>query len=186
MGTSAYNIFRKLFPLPNIHILTDLLQRLPIEAGLSRFTKDFMRASASSMSESGRVCVVMWDKMAIHPLLQEKGGEIIGHEDWGTNCTNKIADHVLVFFLQGLETKWTIPLSFNFCQGATHSDQLRQIIKDHVRAIYEADFTLVASVCDQGSANESAIKTMLQDTMQEPSKFIYSTSNITSKNKKFI
>lgn len=71
-----------------------------------------------------------------------------GFEDWGNKRTNKPADHVLVFILRGLNTDWKMIISYNFCAKATKHIQLICCIKEHVHAIYEAGFHIVATVWD--------------------------------------
>lgn len=46
----------------------------------------------------------------------------------------------------------------------TSGIQLVRCIKEHVDAIHKAGFHIVATVCDQGSTNISAIKQLLLQT----------------------
>lgn len=80
------------------------------------------------------------------------------------NRTNEYADHALVFMLRGAIYKWQQPVTFYFCKGATTGDQLKKIIKDMILAISNAGLLPIALVCDQGSAFQSSLKSLQEDT----------------------
>ena len=90
----------------------------------------------------------------------------MGVEDWGNIRTTKYADHTLIFMLRGIKSGWNIPLTYNFCAAQTTSGQLTVSIKEVVRAVSEAGFIIAAGVCDQGSSNMKAIKSLQLETDQ--------------------
>ena len=104
-----------------------------------------------------KVCLLMWDEVSLKLMLQYSAekDKVVGR---------KYADHALVFMLKEINRGWKIPLSYNFCASQTKSDQLAWCIKEVVRAVTEAGLTVVATICDQGSSNMKAIKSLQFDT----------------------
>lgn len=80
------------------------------------------------------------------------------------NKTNEYADHALVFMLRGAVYKWQQPVAFYFCKGATTGYQLKEILKDIIVSISNAGLLPIALVCDQGSAFQSSLKSLQEDT----------------------
>ncbi|XP_011880898.1 PREDICTED: uncharacterized protein LOC105569228, partial [Vollenhovia emeryi] len=112
------------------------------------------------------MCVLIWDEISLQPQLQydKINDKIVGFEDWGHKRTQQIADHALVFMLRGIKSSWKIPLSYNFCKSQTKNTQLIRCIKEIVKEIAQAEFTVVAIICDQGSSNVSALNELLRNT----------------------
>lgn len=117
------------------------------------------------MRDDDKLCVLMWDEMSLQPHLQydEITDKIVGFEDWGHKRKQGIADHVLVFMLRDIKTEWRIPLSYNFCKSQTKTTQLIRCIKETVKEVTKTGFTIVATICDQGSSNVTALKQLLND-----------------------
>ncbi|XP_039310495.1 uncharacterized protein LOC120358881 [Solenopsis invicta] len=60
--------------------------------------------------------------------------------------------------LRGIATGWKIPLGYYYCESSTNHFRLMRCIQDNVRTVTHAGLNLVATVCDQGSANMSALR----------------------------
>lgn len=69
--------------------------------------------------------------------------------------------------LRGAIYKWQQPVAFYFCKGATTAVQLKIIIKDVVAAVTDAGLLPVALVCDQGTAFQSALKSLQEDSRKD-------------------
>lgn len=167
MGKRAHSRLREVFQqIPCRQSLQLVLQKLPATAGLNSFILGHLKNISLQMSTKDKVCILMWDEIAIQPSVtyDTRRDIICGFEDWGNNRTNKVADHVLVFMLRGLHTGWKMPVSYNFCAKNTNATQLRRCIKQHVLKISKAGFPIVATVCDQGTSNVAAITKLLTDT----------------------
>lgn len=164
MGMRAYTCLRNVFThIPSTQNLHLALQKLPLSPGLNSFILRHLENISPKMSSKDKVCILMWDEVSIQSNLtyDTRKDIICGFEDWSNNRTNKVADHALVFMLRGLNTGWKMPISYNFCAKATNTAQLVRCIKEHVNAITKTGFHIVATVCDQGTANVSAIKQLM-------------------------
>lgn len=153
--------------LPSSKSLQRLLQKVPLHAGINKVIFKHLFEQQSLLKDvKDKICVLMWDEMSLQPQLQydKVNDKIIGFEDWGHKRTQRIADHALVFMLKGINTAWKIPLAYNFCKSQTKSAQLIRCIKEIVNEVAQAGFTIVATVCDQGSSNVSALNEMLNYT----------------------
>lgn len=201
MGKRSYTCLRQVFQdIPCIKTLQLALNKITFSAGINIFILRHLEKVAPKMSMKDKVCILMWDEVSIQPSVtyDTRKDIICGFEDWGTNRTNKLADHALVFMLRGLNTGWKIPFSYNFCYKQTNTAQLIRCIKEHIRNINKLGFHVVCTVCDQGSSNVAAIKELLLRTdkiqgleKRKPSKYckkhvtIIVVKNIRSMNKTF-
>lgn len=66
--------------------------------------------------------------------------------------------------LRGIRRKWKQPIYYNFVSGSTKRDDLVHILKDVIRKCHSIGLNIVATICDQGSNNQSAIKKLLEET----------------------
>lgn len=167
MGKRAYTCLRQLFThIPAIQTLQLALHKVPITAGLNPFILRHLENISPKMSVKEKVCILMWDEVSIQPqvVYDTRKDIICGLEDWGNNRTTRMADHVLVFMLRGLNSGWKMPVSYNFCYRQTTTAQLIRCIKEHIRVITDIGFHIVCTVCDQGTSNIAAIKELLLRT----------------------
>lgn len=164
---SGYSFLRELFMLPSNKTLQLLLQKIPLRAGINNIIFKHLFHQQSLLKDvKDKLCILMWDEIALQPQLQydKVNNKIIGFEDWGHKRTQRIGDHALVFMLRGIRTAWKIPLSYNFCKSQTKSAELIRCIKEIVHEVTQAGFTIIATVCDQGSSNVSALNELLNYT----------------------
>lgn len=83
---------------------------------------------------------------------------IDGFEDYGSRGkTNYIADHALVFMVQGLNKKWTQPIAFYFVHRTCPTSMLKNLICDVVRAVRDAGFNILETLSYLGPTNRGAI-----------------------------
>ena len=157
---------RSFLPLPTPRRLRHILRKIQLDCGVNKTMQDCLKEAASYMSDDlEKVCILMWDKVSLnlhvqHCPLKDK---VVGLKDWGTNRTAKYADHALVFMLRGIKSGWKIPLTYNFCAGQTTYGQLTAV-EGVVRAVTKASFVIAATLCDQGSSNMKAIKSLQAET----------------------
>lgn len=106
--------------------------------------------------------------MSLTPALHfnKKKDNITGFVETPERCS-QFADHALVFLLRGVVYKWVQPVCYYFCEGATSAIQLKNILREVVAAVAEAGLIPLALVCDQGSAFQSAINNLKQETRRE-------------------
>ncbi|XP_045530719.1 uncharacterized protein LOC123718347 [Pieris brassicae] len=89
--------------------------------------------------------------------------EIIGFESLkGTN----LANHAVVFMIKGVRRNFNQPVAYFFTQSLKKID-LKTIIKDVISHVETTGLKVLATVCDQGATNVSAINSLIQDTRAE-------------------
>lgn len=122
----------------------------------------------NTWQENKRYCSILFDEIALEAALtyNRKKDSIIGFVELPEK-TNDFADHALVFMLRGALYNWQQPLAYYFCKGATSGGQLKTIIKDVVTAVANTGLLPVALVCDQGTAFQSALKSLQEDTYRK-------------------
>ena len=67
-----------------------------------------------------------------------------------------------VFMLKGIIKNWKQPIFFNFSLGATKSADIARIIKIIIKKAKDIGLHVIATVCDQGSNNVTAIKSLVE------------------------
>ncbi|CAK1591441.1 unnamed protein product [Parnassius mnemosyne] len=117
------------------------------------------------MTPEQRLCNLMFDEIALTPVLYYNRSidQIIDFE----KNTVKIADHCLVFMIKGIKSKYKQPICYQFCQSATKSHILKALIIDIIRRLRECGLIIVATICDQGTSNVSAINSLIKDTKEK-------------------
>lgn len=156
----GYRLLQSQFQLPSVRTLTSLLNRYPLDAGISKKVIRALKNKVDSLKDpQNKFVTLMWDEVKLDANLQydRKLDKIVGFEDWGNRRTSTIADHALVFMVRGIKNNWKMPLSFTFCASQTTTALLINLIKSHVQLLKEVGLTLVNTVCDQGSSNVAAI-----------------------------
>ncbi|XP_033225275.1 uncharacterized protein LOC117178127 [Belonocnema kinseyi] len=158
---------RKFFPLPSLTVLRKMLQNIPMDAGVTEETKRRLaEAIQGCKTEKEKFTFVIWICPGCGLFYDKATDKVVGFEEWGNVRTEKYVDHALVFRMRMIGSGDKFPLTFNFCSRQTTTSQLITGMKDVVRAIKEAGFTVVATVCDCGSSNQAAIKTLFQDAIR--------------------
>jgi hypothetical protein len=66
--------------------------------------------------------------------------------------------------VRGIHRQWKQPISFTFLNGPIKAADLKKIITGAITACQNIGFKVVATVCDQGSANQAAINSLLANT----------------------
>lgn len=80
--------------------------------------------------------------------------------------------------LRGIFHKWKQPVYYNAVRGATKSIDIVKIIKLIVAEAQAAGLIIVATVCDQGTNNVSAIKTLIAETQKNIQEDMVCTDSI--------
>ncbi|XP_033231706.1 uncharacterized protein LOC117182711 [Belonocnema kinseyi] len=148
-SAATYRYLGTFLPLPSPMLVNKLLTQIRLDTGVTQTMKDLLKDAARRMTdELDKVCVLMWHEVSLKLHLQysARKAKIIDFEDWGTNRTNKYADHALVFMLRGIKNGWKIPLTYIFCGGQTTHEQLAWCIKDVARAVTAAGFNIAATI----------------------------------------
>lgn len=166
----GYRLLAKLFALPSAKTLTNLLHRIPLKPGVNKHIFDCLQNSVSKMKrKQDKVCILLFDEISIEPSVhfQRKENIIVGLQDFGDERHRLFADHANVFMLRGLYKQWKQPIAFTFSDGPVKSDKLSLMIKDIIKECQRIGLDIVATVCDQGAANQAAINKLLKETNQK-------------------
>lgn len=79
----------------------------------------------------------------------------------------KFADHALVFMLRGAVYRWQQPICFYYCEGATSAIELKNILKQLVDTVVNLGLKPIATICDQGTAFQSALNHIREETKRD-------------------
>ena len=103
-------------------------------------------------------------------LLYNVGRDIIeGFEDFGhIGQTRYIANHVIVFMIRGLASKWKQPIGYFLSSGPIRAKTLQSLTRSCISKVTETGLNVVALVCDQGSNNRSFIQHLEKVTIDRP------------------
>ncbi|XP_041970025.1 uncharacterized protein LOC121726617 [Aricia agestis] len=164
----CYKFLHKIFILPSKHTLNKMIAKLNIESGVNSHIMEAVKKEVDSWQDNKKYCSVLFDEVALETELNyDKHKDVIDGFVELNERTNDFADHALVFMLRGAVYKWQQPLVFYFCKGATSSQTLKSIIKNVICAVGQSGLLPIALVCDQGSAFQSAVKSLKVDTRRD-------------------
>lgn len=166
MGPRAYRWMRNIFVLPAPITLSRMISSANLKPGVNESIFSHLRKRGTKMSETDRLCVLLFDEMALCPHFDynKKKDLIRGFVDNGKEADNKIADHALVFMLRGILKNYKQPLFYTFCSGSTSKVELKNQLKTVISEVQSAGFKVVATICDQGASNVSVIKELVHET----------------------
>uniref|UniRef100_A0A1Y1KN14 THAP-type domain-containing protein n=1 Tax=Photinus pyralis TaxID=7054 RepID=A0A1Y1KN14_PHOPY len=165
-SSKGYRLLSKLFALPSRVTLRKLLQKLPLKAGLNKSIFTPLKDAVVSLKvPEDRYCILLFDEMAIDTNLQYKPNDdcIEGVEDFGDSRTPKLANTVNVFMLKGARRTWKQPIVFTFTSGPIKQTKLKELIVAVIKECDKVGLQIIATVCDQGSANQATIHSLIND-----------------------
>lgn len=163
----AYRYLSHMIPLPSTKTLQNVLKKIPIDTGINKAVLEHLRQTSPTKDMKQKVCALLFDEIALQPCLvyNESTDQVDGFEDLGKSDlgrSDKVADHALVFMIQGIYEKFKQPIAYYFVKGTISSQNLASIIQEIIRAIHDTGYKILTTVCDQGSTNMGAIK-LLQE-----------------------
>lgn len=164
----GYRFVSRYMVLPSESTLKDILKHIVLEPGVSQPMLEMLKSQvADTFTEADKHCVVLFDEIFLRGRLdfKQNWNRVDGFEDFGSRGrTNYIADHALVFMVQGLQSKWTQPIAFYFVNKCCPSSILKLLICDVVRALFSVGLYVHATVSDQGSNNRGAIGDLKEES----------------------
>ena len=111
------------------------------------------------MSDQDKVEALMFDEVYLNKgfYYNKRGQRVDGFEDYGNGRkTDKVADHALVFMVQGLKRKWTMPVALYFVHKTCHYQMLKALIQQVLGSLFDLGLTVLATISDQGPINRDA------------------------------
>lgn len=134
-----------------------------METGINKSVLEYLTVAGEPKAIKEKVCALLFDEIALKPRLiyNQVIDYVDGYQDYGTHDgerTNDIADHALVFMLQGIYKIFKQPLAFYFVKGTVSSEKLAALIKGVINAVSTSGYRILTTVCDQGPTNMGALK----------------------------
>ncbi|GLV46415.1 hypothetical protein CBL_20754 [Carabus blaptoides fortunei] len=84
---------------------------------------------------------------------------IEGYEDLGEfGRKQQYCTEALVFMIRGIHENYKFPFAYFLSKNSVNKDNLLTLVKDCITMVNKYGFNVIATVCDQSSVNQSAIK----------------------------
>jgi cobalamin biosynthesis Mg chelatase CobN len=156
-----YRYLQAYFQLPSTRTLKHLLSKIPFECGLVKPVIENLKLHVESMDELDRCCTLIFDEVS---LCKDLGS---------LRRTDRYANHALVFMVRGIRKNYKQTVAYYFTRDTVKTHQLKQIIVYIIKQLQEVGLNVVATVCDQGSTNRTAIKELCGENRDRPSPFFF-------------
>ncbi|GLV44630.1 hypothetical protein CBL_02860 [Carabus blaptoides fortunei] len=165
----SYDLLEKMFALPSRRTLNAFLGKITLRTGINKRLFAVLRTNVLKMIPLHRTCSLMFDEISLTPQLQynERLDQIDGFVDDGLCRSQDFADHALVFMVRGVVKNWKQAVAFTLCESSTKSGLLQKLIKEVIVELRAIGLNVVSTVCDQASANCSAINQLIAETRAE-------------------
>lgn len=165
-GPKAYRWLRKVFVLPAPVTLSRMISMASLRPGINDHLFKQLKKRVDKMKQDDKMCLLLFDEMAISPHFDynKKRDTITGFVCDGNTTKRTIADHVMVFMIRGVIRNYKQPVYYSFCSGSTGKNDLANMIKLIIQNLTKIGLNIVATVCDQGACNVSAIKILMKET----------------------
>ncbi|XP_034232210.1 uncharacterized protein LOC117640087 [Thrips palmi] len=166
-SSRAYRFLREYIMLPSENTLKTLLMKVPLEPGISETLISLLSAKVNRMEHWEKNVVVSFDETFLRGNLffNESQNSVEGFENYGhRGRTNRVADHALVFMVQGINSKWTFPIAYFLVSKTCPSTMLKLLLTDVVKALFSIGLNVLGSISDQGPTNVGAINQLKEES----------------------
>ncbi|KAJ8910063.1 hypothetical protein NQ315_013318 [Exocentrus adspersus] len=146
-----------------------MLQQILFHPGINQHIFSSLKLAVENMRrKQDRLCILVFDEISLQSSLtyHRKQDEVIGLEDNGTEKRPVLANHANVFMVKGIYRHWKQPIAFTASNGPIKSNELKTLIHSMIEKCQSIGLEVIATVCDQGSANQAAINMLLKDTKE--------------------
>ncbi|KAI4465090.1 thap domain-containing protein 9 [Holotrichia oblita] len=166
-GPRCYRFLRNMFILPSKSTLLRYLHAVPFDTGINVHIFDKLTNQVKDLMEMDRYCILMFDEMSLSRGFDycKRYDKVLGYADLGSNRRlNKLADHALVFMVQGLRSSWKQPVAYYFTPSSLSALSLKELIKEVISSLQKINLKVVCTVCDQSSVNSSALSQLAMES----------------------
>lgn len=141
-----------------------MITRAALKPGLNEDLFRQLKSKVDKMKENEKLCILLFDEIALAPHFDysKRRDCITGFVDNGEHRNRKIADHALVF--RGIFRNYKQPLVYTFCASTTSAMEIVTKIKTIIRKLKSIGLEVLATVCNQGATNVSAINWLINET----------------------
>ncbi|XP_063859154.1 uncharacterized protein LOC135100120 [Scylla paramamosain] len=138
----AYRFMSKIFALPAVRTLRSWLHSFEFKIGWNECIFKQLKEKADIMDKKDRVCVLMFDAVAIKSGLyyNTSKDKMEGIEDLGMyGRSDKVAKYAMVFMVRGLAHKWKQTLGYFLLNSSIKPDTLKNMILNCLTKLQEAN-----------------------------------------------
>ncbi|KAK9721762.1 Transposase protein, partial [Popillia japonica] len=156
-----------MFILPSKSTLLRYLHAIPFDTGVNAHIFEKLTSQVSRLMEIDRYCILMFDEMSLSRGFDycKRYDKVLGYADFGCSRRfNKLADHALVFMVQGLRSSWKQPVAYYFTPSSLCASSLKGLITEVISSLQRINLKVVCTVCDQSSVNSSALSQLAMDS----------------------
>jgi hypothetical protein len=147
-GPKCYRFLKKFLKLPSKSTLYKFFKNIPFETGINEEIFLKLKTRIEKMKPIEKICKLMFDEMTLSTDLtySKSDDKIVGYEDLGSLGRNKnLANHSLVFMVQGLYSGWKQPISYLFAKNTVKSKYLKILIAEIIKKLQDAGLTVVCT-----------------------------------------
>ncbi|XP_063244534.1 uncharacterized protein LOC134544224 isoform X3 [Bacillus rossius redtenbacheri] len=157
---AAYRLLKQMIVLPCKRTLTSMLNAVPFKCGVDTKVLNVVQEIVASMNENDKYCCLLFDEMSLKENIQYSSSEdrILGYVDDGACRTGELANQAMVFMVRGLRKRWKQPIACFFTRSGMKGPALKQAIQQVLGACLAVGLKVVATVCDMGTNNVSALR----------------------------
>lgn len=163
----GYRLLQSITALPSRNTLLAVLKQIPLYPGICTKILEHLAEYVHKMPERDQQCALVFDEMSLRQNLEydHSNDLIYGYEDFGDARDPKYANTALVFLLQGIRRQWKQPIAFYFVHSKMASSRssihsLDKCIKNVLDACNSVKLDIVATICDMGTNNVSALEAL--------------------------
>ncbi|CAK1592729.1 unnamed protein product [Parnassius mnemosyne] len=137
-------------------------EKMLMEPGVNQVLIDHLKKEVEQLTENEKYCALLFDEMTVerHVDYDPVADIIDGFEDLGDygGRSRGIADHVLVFMLQGIYKNIEEPIAYYFTCGPISSEHLANLINVIIKTVHSIGYQVITTVCDHSVRNVGALK----------------------------
>lgn len=165
----AYRLLSKLCITPSRRTIQTMLSKINLKAGINKIIFENLKNRVTKMPETHKYCSLLFDEMAIATGVSydKQNDRLVGFVDDGSKVEKQFCDHALVFMVRGIFKKYKQPMAYYFCSGSTKTINLKKQIEEIILKLQETGLKVVATVCDQGKFNVTAINYLIKQTREK-------------------
>jgi len=161
---TAYNFLRlQNINLPAPSTIRRWIGQSTFLPGLSGTFFSHIKKKFEHKTNNEKSCSISFDEMYIKEFLEySKDYDFIeGFEDFGHyGRTSKSANCVMVFMARGLYSPWKFPVAYFLAHSGVKHKLLKDLIIDVLSELFKSGLCPKVLVCDQGTNNQSALKSL--------------------------
>ncbi|KAK3928277.1 DNA transposase, partial [Frankliniella fusca] len=162
-GIRACRFLSNYLTIPSETSLKKILSKVNLQPGISQPFLALLKKKVENLKSRDRQCVLLFDEVFLRGRLFYNNIKniVTGFEDFGQRGrTDFIADHAMVFMVQGLHVKWTQPIAYYFVSKTCPASLLKYLIEDVVKELTDIGIIVKATVSDQGPTNRTTINAL--------------------------